>query len=101
MLFEDYRRRKEDQEDCLDDLAVRMRIKDLVEVPGRDVKDDCNSDVSPGLVVELVHQNHIGKDAHQEICTVDPAGFDEVTLVVASDGRERHMPQAPKGGKYQ
>lgn len=47
--------RKNDQQNRLDNLAVRMCGKDLIEKTSRDMKNDRHQNITVGLEIQPVH----------------------------------------------
>jgi hypothetical protein len=68
------------QQTGLDDFAVWMCGKYLVELFRRNVKYDGHNDVVLCFIVQSVHDQYIRNDADHKIEAIDPAGFHQVAL---------------------
>ena len=98
-FIEHYHGGQHEQQDRLDYFAIRVRRKYLVEEAGSNMEDNSDYDVSTRFIVQPVHQQHIRYNAYQEICTVYPAGLNEIALIVISYGGKRYMPDTPENTK--
>ena len=88
-----------EQQNRLDNLAIRVCSKYLVEVHGGNMKDNCNRNITTCFIVEPVHQQHKRNNAYQEIRTVYPAGLNKITLIITFYGGYWHMPDTPERTK--
>ena len=54
----------------------------FVEIPGSDMKNYRRHNTPAGFVIQPVHDDHEREETHQEIDTMNPAGFKQVAMVV-------------------
>jgi hypothetical protein len=84
-ILYDRRNGQQDQQDGLNDLAVGMCLKQLVEASRGNVKDNGDEDTPVRLVIQSVHQHNIGNKTDHEIEAVEQTGFGYIAVEVPFD----------------
>jgi hypothetical protein len=58
-VFYDNHDREQEQQHGLNDLAVWMCAKQLIEASCSDMKHNCDKDTPMGFIIQPIHQDHI------------------------------------------
>ena len=72
-----------------------MGLKDFIKVPGRDMKNDRNQNISVGFVIQPVHDQHKGNDTDEKVHRINQSGFNQIAVIIIFNCGKRKVPDPP------